>query len=249
MKIKNLRYVSSVISLIFKEIESKVVVGCSGKKLEEISLNLMKKYKVKSSAFKYGGFPSHICVSINAELTHGIPKLIPFKEGDIVSVDISCNYHGVHSDAARTYLVFDENKKTKENFTDKLMLIEAAREALNKAIVSIIPGKTTNKDLGLIIQNSVEEKGFFTIKEYGGHGIGNNLHEDPFIPNYKNMNDIPEVVIKPGMAICIEPLVQVGNDETVVSKDGFTVISKNGELNTHFEHTILIKSNEVEILV
>lgn len=246
---KNIRFSSNVVKLILEEIEKNIRIGACGKDLEKIAIEIMKQKKVKSSAFGYQGFPSHICVSVNNELTHGIPNSLPFKSGDIVSVDVACNYHGFHADSARTFLVFDKEKvdSSEELFSSQKKLIEVTKNSLSNAISLIKPGETTNKDIGIFIQKYVEERGFFPIKEYGGHGIGKLLHLDPFIPNCL-IDGIEEFTIKPGMVICIEPLVQFGSNQILIS-DNFVILSKNGELNAHFEHTILIGTKGVEVLV
>lgn len=244
---KNIRFSSRIVLSILEEIEKKIEVGMSGRDLEKIALDIMNDKKVKSSSFGYGGFPGHICVSVNSDLTHGVPNSLPFNNGDLVSVDVACNYHGFHADSARTFLVFDKNRFSEKDFLDKARLIEVTKGCLSNAIELLVPGETTNKQIGFFIQKYVEERGFFPIKEYGGHGIGSLLHLDPFIPNCF-IEGIEEFVIKPGMVICIEPLVQVDDNEIFVSDD-FVVSSKNGKLNAHFEHTILVKPKGVEILV
>lgn len=244
--IKFSRIAAKIVSLILNEIKNEIKPGLSGKDLEKISVLIMKKNKAKSSSLGYGGFPSSICVSINDELTHGVPDDRKFKLGDLVSVDVACKYKGFHADAASTFLIEDSSKDSNYDYNQKKMLIDVTKSALMLAINSIIPGKTTTYDLGNIIQSYVESRNYFVIREYGGHGIGRLLHMDPFIPNYRINNE--EEIIKPGMLICIEPLVQIGDDKIKISSNGKTIISSNGFLNAHFEHTILINENNVEVL-
>jgi methionyl aminopeptidase len=247
LKIKNIRFASKVVLSIIDEIEKNISAGLNGKDLELIACKIMKKNRVRSSSFGYGGFPSFICVSVNSELTHGIPNYKQFEVGDIVSVDVACNYHGFHADAAKTFLVLEKNKLFERKFLKQREIISVTKECLSLAINSIIPGKTTNKDLGKVIQDHAKKMGYFSIREYGGHGVGRNLHEDPFIPNCLDV-DVKEMVIEPGMVICIEPLIQAENNE-IVTSENFVVYSKSGSLNAHFESTILILTNGVEILV
>jgi methionyl aminopeptidase len=244
--IKHSRIAAKVVSLILEEIKREIKPGLSGKDLEKISVSIMKKNKSKSSSLGYGGFPSAICVSINDELTHGIPDNRPFYLGDLVSVDVACSYRGSHADAAVTFLIGDDSLENDYIYQQKRILIETTKNALMFAINNIIPGKTTTQDLGSFIQSYVEDKNYFVIKEYGGHGIGKSLHMDPFVPNYKT--NFEGDLIRPGMLICIEPLVQAGNDKIKISSNGKTIISVDGFLNAHFEHTVLIRENDVEIL-
>ena len=245
---KNLRFAARVVSLIIEKIGIEIKPGLNGKDLEQIAILIMKEKRVKSSSLGYGGFPSSICVSVNEELTHGVPTLKPFYSGDMVSVDVACKYKGFHADSAYTFIVREKDFKKEDIsiYQDKEILVDVTRSALILSIESIIPGKTTTSELGAFIEKYVLSRGFFVIKEYGGHGIGSSLHMDPFIPNY-NPNSQGQILM-PGMVICIEPLVQFGNNKIKLASNGKTVISSDGFLNAHFEHTVLIRDKDVEIL-
>lgn len=244
------RVAGQVVKSILQLLREQLRPGLSGKDLERMAVSVMKAGKTKSSSLGYGGFPAAICVSINDELTHGVPDDRPFVAGDLVSVDVSCSYRGFHADAAITVLV-EASQGNHESFDDatqaqKKFLIETTENALLFAIKKIVPNQTTTQDIGAAIQAYVTAKGCFVIREYGGHGIGRMLHMDPFIPNFKT--DFVGEIIKPGMLICIEPLVQFGNDKIKISPNGKSVLSRDGFLNAHFEHTILIGNDDAEII-
>lgn len=218
---KYMKEIGSVVGFILKSLKKEIKPGMSGKDLEKIARDLMREKKVKSSIFNYKGFPGYICVSLNHVITHGIPNQNPFKKGDIISIDVACHKKdkkgiSYHADAALTTVVGEEANQ------EQIKLLEITKRALKCAIESIQPGITTNHDIGKIIKEEVEKTpGFYVIKEFGGHGIGNEMHLPPFIPNSPLENPNKEsVLILPNTAICIEPLVQTGNAKIKLSSDG-----------------------------
>jgi len=217
-ELPKMRKVGQTVAEILKTLKKEIRIGMTGRDLEKRAEQLMKEKKVKSSIKGYLGFPAAICVSVNDELTHGIPDNRPFKHGDLVSFDISCHNKdkkgiAYHADAAMTVLLDDnENNSDKE----KKKLISVAKNALQKVVENIQPNITTTQDIGKLIEEYVQSQGYHVIKEYGGHGIGRFMHEKPFIPNYK----IPlerSVIIRDNTAICVEPLVQIENAEIKLS--------------------------------
>lgn len=238
-KIECIRKAGKSVASILQKLKKEIKVGNSGKNLDKLARQLMEEEKVQSSSLGYKNFPAAICVSLNEELTHGIPDERIFVTGDLVSIDVACSYQGYHADAALTAIV-DEGDEKKNN------LINITKNSLYYAIQSIKPNITTTQDIGATIERYIHNRGYYSIKEYGGHGIGESLHQKPFIPNYKT-SDKGEV-IREGMFICIEPLVQVGDREVIVSSDNWTVVSKNRHLNAHFEHTVYITKKGVEII-
>ena len=170
---------------------------------------------------------------------HGLPlKEKVFKEGDIVSVDVGAVYQGLYGDAAVTYIVGETDERGKE-------LVRVTREALEKAIKMIKPGIRLG-DVSHCIQETVESAGFNVIRDYVGHGVGRELHEDPQIPNYGTPGT--GVILRKGMTLAIEPMVSEGDWRVVVKEDGWTAVTVDGSRCAHFEHTILITENGVEIL-
>lgn len=211
-KINGIKVAGKIVASILRQLKKAAQVGVSGRDLEKIAQNLMTENKAQSSSLGYQikdkVFPSSICVSVNNELTHGIPDERPFQDGDLVSFDVACHYQGYHADAALTVIVGagDEEKKK---------LLRVTKNSLYHAIQSIKPNITTTQDIGTTLEKYIRSRGYYPIKEYGGHGIGQSLHEEPFIPNYKTANK--GTIIKTGMVICIEPLVQVDDGKVAVA--------------------------------
>lgn len=212
-KLACIKKAGAAVALILRTLKSEIKPGVSGKDLEKLADRLMKEQGVQSSSLNYEVnqqiFPSSICVSVNHELTHGIPTTKPFQSGDLVSVDVACHYQGYHADAALTTIAGegDENKRN---------LLKVTKNSLHYLIQSIRPNITTTQDIGATLEKYIRSRGhkrYFLIKEYGGHGIGEKLHQSPFIPNYRTPDK--GEIIKEGMFICVEPLVQIGDDETI----------------------------------
>ncbi|MCE8164094.1 MAG: type I methionyl aminopeptidase [Candidatus Moeniiplasma glomeromycotorum] len=247
-KLACIRKAGVAVAHILKRLKSEIKPGVCGKDLEKLASQLMKEQGVQSSSLNYELnqqiFPSSICVSVNQELTHGIPTAKPFQSGDLVSIDVACHYQGYHADAALTTIA-GEGDEQKKN------LLMVTKKSLEHVIRNIQPNITTARDIGIMLEKYIRTRHYYPIKEYGGHGIGEALHQPPFIPNSRHYSGTPEV-IRPGMFICVEPLVQIGDDETtkliVPPSNWEVVVSKNGHLNAHFEHTLYITKQGVEII-
>ncbi|HYE81832.1 MAG TPA: type I methionyl aminopeptidase [Clostridia bacterium] len=190
-------------------------------------------------AFKgYNGFPASICSSINEQVVHGIPGSIVLKDGDIIGIDIGAVYEGYYGDAARSYgigHVDDERKK----------LIRVTEESFFAGIEQALAGNRLS-DISNAIQKHVESNGFSIVRDFVGHGIGRAMHEEPQIPNYGPPNKGPRLVA--GMALAIEPMVNMGKYEVKVQKDGWTVVTADGKPSAHYENTIVITNGKPEIL-
>ncbi|KLL01671.1 MAG: methionine aminopeptidase [Mycoplasmataceae bacterium RC_NB112A] len=234
----------TAVSSILKRLRAEAKPGISGKDLENLANQLMQEKGVKSSSLNYEIskqiFPSSICVSVNHELTHGIPTNEPFREGDLVSIDVACHYQGYHADAALTTIVGAGNEEKKN-------LLKVTKGSLEYVIRNIRPNITTTRDIGIMLEKYIQARHYYPIKEYGGHGIGESLHEPPFIPNSRHYSG-PAEVIRTGMFICVEPLVQIGDDQVKTASNNWTVVSVNGNLNAHFEHTLYINEEKAEII-
>ncbi len=188
----------------------------------------------------YKGFPASICASINEEVVHGIPsRKRVLSEGDILSLDFGAIWEGFHSDSALTMFVGDPPSAEAEK------LVRVTEEALEAGISQIALGARLS-DVGAAVQQVAEGAGFSVVREYVGHGIGRNMHEDPQIPNYGEPGRGP--LIKPGLVVAVEPMVNIGGWETRVLADDWTVVTEDGSLSAHFEHTIAVTEDGREVL-
>ncbi|EOA07136.1 Methionine aminopeptidase [Mycoplasma yeatsii 13926] len=193
----------------------------------------------KSNFKGYHGFPKTICISINDQLVHGIPQDRILQDGDIVSIDAGCTFEGWHADSAFTMLCGIAKDKKND------ILISVTEKSLELAIEQVKPG-TRLGTIGHTIQKYVESYGFSLPRDYTGHGIGQSLHEDPFIPNVGVENT--GMRLQAGMVICIEPMVQIGTHKTKTAADNWTVYSADHSMAAHFEHTILVTEDGCEVL-
>lgn len=213
--------------------------GVSTKELDKIAFDFISSKGAIPSFKGYYGFPASICASINNELIHGIPSNTTLKEGDIVSIDIGTYINGFHADAARTFPVGKVSSTAKS-------LIDVTTQSFFEGIKYAKVGYYLY-DISEAIQKYIEDSGFYVVKDYVGHGIGKNLHEDPQIPNYRPKAKKGPKLIK-GMTLAIEPMVNVGTKDIKVLDDGWTVVTKDGSLSAHYENTILITEAEPQIL-
>lgn len=182
-------------------------------------------------AFKgYRGYPASLCTSINEQVVHGIPSTTKLKEGDIISLDLGVYYKGFYGDGAATFPVGEINGTAKK-------LIAVTKEALYRGIEFAIVGNRLS-DISFAIQSYVEENGFSVVRNFVGHGIGRELHEEPQVPNFGKRGEGP--VLMAGMTLAIEPMVNAGTWEVVILDDGWTAVTRDGSLSAHFEHTVAI---------
>lgn len=186
----------------------------------------------------YQGYPATACISINNEVIHGIPGSRKILAGDIVSVDLGAKFNGYHGDNAATFACGDVSAEAKR-------LMDATRESLYEGIQAACAGNRIG-DIGNAVQRYVESRGFSVVRQFVGHGIGTQLHEAPEVPNFGNPGR--GVRLLPGMTIAIEPMVNVGDPEVKVLSDGWTVITKDGSLSAHFEHTIVVTPDGPQIM-
>jgi methionyl aminopeptidase len=190
-------------------------------------------------AFKgYMGFPSTLCISIEDAVVHGIPHDIELEEGQIVGIDCGAELNGYYGDHAKTFAVGNISAEKK-----KLMMI--TEESLNKGIEMAVPGNCVG-DIGHAVQTHAESNGFSVVRELVGHGIGQNLHEEPQVPNYGKPNE--GYKLHTGMCIAIEPMINLGKKEVYTSEDGWTILTADGKASAHFEHTIAILEDGPKIL-
>jgi methionyl aminopeptidase len=209
--------------------------------LDQLAVDTMAKYNATSCFLGYRGYPASICASINHELVHGIPKPDRLlKEGDIISIDIGARYRGFIGDSAWTYAVGEISTQARE-------LMQVTEESLYQGIAMATAGNRV-VDISRAVQKHVEGHGMYVVREYTGHGVGRQMHEAPQVLNYASDDPDGLVALRPGLVIAIEPMVQCGTWHTRTLKDNWTVVSKDGSLAAHFEHTVAITNNGPEIL-
>jgi methionyl aminopeptidase len=217
--------------------------GVTTKSLDEAVFKYINE-KGGQAAFKgYRGYPANICASVNEEVVHGIPDKRVLKAGDIVSVDIGVCYKGYYADAAVTVPVAGIESEAQ-------LLVDVTRESLRRAVNKIRAGIKLF-EISATVQDFVESNGFSVVRDLVGHGIGSALHEDPQIPNYvdKNLTRVEDnIILKDGMVLAIEPMVNQGTYEVETLANGWTVVTRDRKLSAHFEHTILVKENGGEVL-
>lgn len=229
-EIKRMKHAGYIVALVHQKMKEVVVPGISTKELDEIAMKIIKKNRAIPTFLGYSGFPACICTSINEQVVHGIPseKAI-LKEGDIIAIDVGATYGGMVGDSAWSYRV---GKVSPE--VDKLM--KTTEESLFAGIEQMRPGNVLD-DISKAVEAVAVREGYGIVRQYGGHGVGHEMHEDPFLFNY-SVGD--NTLIKSNMAIAIEPMLNLGCDDVVVNEeDGWTVSTKDGKPSAHFEHTVI----------
>lgn len=234
-----MRQAGRIVAEVLAALQQRIRPGINTAELDELVYQIITKNKAIPSFKGYRGFPASLCASINEEVVHGIPnKKRYLEEGDIVSFDVGAIYQGYHGDAAVTVGVGEITEAAKE-------LLAVTAGALAAGIVQSRAGNRTG-DVSWAIQDYAESRGYSVVREYTGHGIGLQMHEDPQIPNYGQPKQGP--LLKPGMTFALEPMVNQGDWRTRVLADNWTVVTRDEKLSAHFEHTIAVTEGEPEIL-
>jgi methionyl aminopeptidase len=237
-EIAAMRQAGQIVGTILQILSKQVKPGMKTKELDIIAERELKRLGAKSSFKGYRGFPACLCVSVNDEIVHGIPGERVLNEGDTVSLDFGAIYNGFQGDAALTVAVGAVSPAARQ-------LIEATRLSLEAGIAAARAGATLG-DISAAIQSYAESRGYSVVREYTGHGIGRDMHEEPQIPNYGLPGTGP--VLKKGMTLALEPMLNVGDWHTRLADDHWTVLTADGSLSAHFEHTIAINDTEPEVL-
>jgi len=233
-----MRQAGRIVAIVLEILSREIGPGMKTSELDNIASREIEKLGAKPSFKGYHGFPASVCVSVNDEIVHGIPGERVLREGDIVSLDFGSIYDGFQGDAAVTVGVGDVPPEARR-------LINATRESLEAGIARAYAGARLG-DISAAIQDSVESKGYSVIREYTGHGIGRQMHEDPQIPNFGQPGTGP--VLREGMVLAIEPMVTTGDWHTRLGDDKWTVYTADGSLAAHFENTIAVTDAEPEVL-
>ncbi|MFC2010707.1 type I methionyl aminopeptidase [Chloroflexota bacterium] len=233
-----MRQAGRIVATILEMLKLQVRPGMETEELDIIAAREVERLGATPSFKGYRGFPANLCVSVNNEIVHGIPGKQVLHEGDIVSLDFGAIFDGFHGDAAVTVGVGSVSPEAKQ-------LMETTEGALKAGIAAACPG-TRLGDVSATIQHYAESRGYSVVREYTGHGIGREMHEDPQIPNFGLLGQGP--MLKKGMTIALEPMVNVGSWHTRVDDNHWTVFTSDGSLSAHFEHTIAITEAEPEVL-
>jgi methionyl aminopeptidase len=237
-QIKGIKEASKILKKVFKEVERRIRPGLKLKDLDSFIHDLIVSFGARPAFLGYRGFPASSCLSLNNEVVHGIPNGRILKPGDLLKVDIGVEYKGFFSDMAKTYSIGVSPKEIKR-------LLIVTEKALEEGIKVAREGNHLS-DISHAIEKVVSKAGFSVVKELGGHGIGLALHEEPIIPNYGPPGRGP--ILKEGMVFAIEPMVNMGSSAVKVKKDGWTILTLDGSISAHFEHTIVVRKDGAEIL-
>ncbi len=218
---------------------SKIKAGMSTKEVDELVERYIRASGANPSCLGYGGFPASACVSVNKTVVHGIPDYETIlKDGDIVSVDVVADKNGYHGDACRTFCIGNVAEDVKK-------LVSVTEECFFKGIEGLQAG-TPLYDIGAKVQRYAESFGYGVVRAYSGHGIGREMHEDPSVPNYGRPGT--GVRLRAGTVLCIEPMIAMGNWRTKVLGDGWTAVTIDGKPAAHYENTVVVREDGVEIL-
>jgi methionyl aminopeptidase len=233
-----MRPACAVAAMVLRDVAAFIQPGVTTGQVDEFAAGRIKQYGAKSAFLGYRKYPCHICISVNEQVVHGLagPRQLQF--GDIVSLDVGVVYNGFIGDTARTVAVGGCGVLAQK-------LMDVSEKALYEGIAEAVPGKRV-VDISRKIQNYVESNGFSVVREFVGHGVGRSMHEEPQVPNFVDGKSSPK--LRPGMTIAIEPMVNAGLPAVKILNDGWTVVTQDGSLSAHFEHTVLITESEPEIM-
>lgn len=233
-----MRAAGHVVALVHVAVARAIAPGVTTQNLDDIARDVIDREGAISNFHGHHGFTGRICASVNDEIVHGIPGARVLKEGDIISVDVGAIIEGYHGDSAWTYPVGVISEEA-------VRLLRDTEASLYEGIAAARPNNRLNA-IGHAVETYALERGYGLVREYGGHGIGRNMWEEPHVPNHGDPNH--GVRMRPGMTFAIEPMLNVGNDETRQLEDGWTVVTADGSLSAHFEHTVVITDGAAEIL-
>jgi methionyl aminopeptidase len=225
--------------MVLEEVGAFIRPGLTTREVDDFAASRIKSYGAKSAFLGYRKYPCCICISVNEQVVHGMagPRRLEF--GDIVSLDIGVLYNGYVGDNAKTVAVGGCDVRAQR-------LMDVTEQALAEGIAQALPGNRV-VDISRAVQTYVESNGFSVVREFVGHGVGKTMHEEPQVPNFVEAGK-QTAKLRPGMTIAIEPMVNAGSPDVMVLRDGWTVVTKDGQLSAHFENTVLITEAEPEIL-
>lgn len=234
-----MRPACAIAGTVLNEVAAFIRPGLTTQEVDEFAAERIRSYRAKSAFLGYRKYPCHICISVNDQVVHGLAGDRLLKFGDIVSLDVGVVYNGFIGDTARTVAVGGCGVLGQK-------LMDVTQKSLFEGIAQAVPGNRV-VDISRAIQNYVEQNGFSIVREFVGHGVGRSMHEAPQIPNFdERKKRSPE--LRPGMTLAIEPMVNAGLPGVKMLNDGWTVITQDGSLSAHFEHTVLVTDGEPEIM-
>jgi methionyl aminopeptidase len=233
-----MRPACAVASAVLHEVAEFIRPGLTTKEIDSFAASRIKNRGARSAFLNYRKYPCSICISVNEQVVHGVASSRRVEFGDIISLDVGVFYNGFVGDTAKTVAVGGCGVAAQH-------LMDVTEQALFEGIAQALAGNRV-ADISQAIQNYVERNGFSIIREFVGHGVGRSMHEDPQIPNFVEGKSSPK--LRPGMTLAIEPMVSAGQPAVKVLNDGWTVVTQDGSLSAHFEHTVLVTESEPEIL-
>lgn len=237
-EIELMRISNRLVGMTLGEVSKWIAPGITTLKLDQIAEEFIRDHQAVPGFLGYGGFPNSLCISVNENVVHGIPSAYELKDGDIVSVDCGVVKDGFNGDSAYTFTVGEVAPET-------LALLKTTKESLYEGINMAVEGKRIG-DVANAIQTYCEKRGYSVVREMCGHGIGKHLHEDPEVPNYGRRGC--GVQLRSGMAIAIEPMINLGSRNIVIERDGWTTRTRDRKPSAHFEHTVAIRQGKADIL-
>jgi methionyl aminopeptidase len=237
-EIAKMRKAGKVVAEMHEATRAAAYPGVTTEQLDKIAREVIERRGARSNFLNYRGFPATICTSPNDMIVHGIPGEYVLKEGDIISIDCGAIVEGYHGDAAFTMAIGDVTPEAER-------LVEVTERSLFAGIAKLVEGGRLH-EVGRAVQEVAEAAGFSVVREYVGHGIGTAMHEDPAVPNY--WPGTPGLLLKTGMVFAVEPMVNAGGPGTRLLGDGWSVVTADGSLSAHFEHTIAVTDDGPEVL-
>ncbi|MBA2597085.1 MAG: type I methionyl aminopeptidase [Chloroflexia bacterium] len=229
-EIRRMREAGKVVAIVHAQVEDAISPGVTTADLVVIARDTLVEHGAISSFLGYHGFPAHICASVNDEIVHGIPGKKRLRDGDVISIDVGAILAGYHGDSAWTYPVGQISK-------DAAQLLRETEQALQLAIEAAVSGNRLGA-VGYAVESFARRRGRSVVRDYGGHGIGRQMHEDPHVPNVGTPDR--GVLLRTGLTLAIEPMLTAGGEDTRTLKDGWTVVTADGAIAAHFEHTVAV---------
>lgn len=237
-EVQLMRESADVLGRAHAEVTKLIKPGVTTKKLDKVAEEFIRDLDGIPSFLNYNGFPYSLCISVNDQVVHGMPSESELVDGDIISVDCGVLLNEFHSDSAYTYAVGEVGEEVS-------LLLQRTKESLYKGIEMAVSGNRIG-DVGNAIQEYTESFGYGVVRELVGHGIGKDLHEKPEVPNYGRKGK--GIKLQTGMALAIEPMINMGVKEVVQEDDGWTIRTKDNKPSAHFEHTVIVRKNEAEVV-